>query len=169
MTCEITERQPPLTRPWRVPGPPLTIRRGGMPDGQAVMGTMGGPSPKSSMIAVVPGRVHQRNRRVRVQRAVTWPATHEAGSNPARAFSDLSEDMMRETWTGRTVIAGCFQCGGSHAKWQGPNAQGVAARHHDATGHTTWADVTLSITYGDRNACPTEAPNKTKQNDSHSD
>jgi len=35
--------------------------------------------------------------------------------------------------------------------WHGPNAQGVAARHHDATGHTTWADVTLMIRYGDDN------------------
>lgn len=58
---------------------------------------------------------------------------------------------LRETWVSRSVIAGCFQCNGSDALWTSPNAQGVAARHHDATGHTTWADVNLSIRYGDKN------------------
>lgn len=55
---------------------------------------------------------------------------------------------MRDTYTSRTVIAGCFQCYGSDYKWSGGNAQGVAARHHDATGHETWADVTLMVRYG---------------------
>lgn len=55
---------------------------------------------------------------------------------------------MRETATSRDVRAGCFVCGGHDAKWFGANAQGVAARHHDATGHVTWCDVVLSITYG---------------------
>ena len=52
----------------------------------------------------------------------------------------------------RVVTAGCFVCGpdqGSTGKWFSPNAQGIAARHHDATGHQTWVDATLSITYGD--------------------
>lgn len=31
--------------------------------------------------------------------------------------------------------------------WTASNAQGVAARHADATGHETWADVILSIKY----------------------
>ena len=44
----------------------------------------------------------------------------------------------------RLVNAGCFDC---EKSWEGANAQGVAARHHDATGHTTWADVTLMIRY----------------------
>lgn len=48
----------------------------------------------------------------------------------------------------RNVTAGCFVCNGSDAKWFGGSAQGTAARHHDATGHQTWADVTLSVTYG---------------------
>ena len=60
---------------------------------------------------------------------------------------------MRETHTGRTVLAGCFDCWGSKARWLAPNAQGVAARHHDATGHNTWVDVYLSIRYGN---CGTE-------------
>ena len=55
---------------------------------------------------------------------------------------------MRETYTSRTVHAGCFDCNGSDAKWFGGNSQGVAARHHDATGHTTWADVALMVRYG---------------------
>jgi hypothetical protein len=36
--------------------------------------------------------------------------------------------------------------------WNGKNAQGVAARHHDATGHQTWCDVYMSITYGEKPA-----------------
>lgn len=55
----------------------------------------------------------------------------------------------RKTFVSRNVFAGCFECGGRDAKWFGPNAQGVAARHHDATGHTTWAEVALSIRYGE--------------------
>lgn len=50
----------------------------------------------------------------------------------------------------RDVMAGCFECYGSEAHWRGGNAQGVAARHHDATGHTTWCDVTMMIRYGAR-------------------
>lgn len=55
---------------------------------------------------------------------------------------------MRQTRTSRTVIAGCFQCGGSQALWTSGNAQGVAARHADAhPGHETWADVILQVKY----------------------
>jgi hypothetical protein len=57
---------------------------------------------------------------------------------------------MRKTRTSREVLAGCFQCNGSDYMWQGPQAQGTAARHHDATGHETWADVHMSVRYGDR-------------------
>lgn len=56
---------------------------------------------------------------------------------------------MRKTFVARNVIAGCLECNGHDYIWHAPNAQGVAARHHDATGHTTWADVTLMIQYGE--------------------
>ena len=56
--------------------------------------------------------------------------------------------MTRDTRTGRTVMAGCFVCGGNDAMWTSPNAQGVAARHHDATRHPTWCDVAMTIRYG---------------------
>jgi hypothetical protein len=46
------------------------------------------------------------------------------------------------------VFAGCFECNGSHVIWSEKNSQGVAARHHDATGHTTWVEVAMSIKYG---------------------
>lgn len=49
----------------------------------------------------------------------------------------------------RKVFAGCHQCNGSDAMWFGKNAQAVAARHHDATGHITWVDIAMSITYGE--------------------
>ena len=55
---------------------------------------------------------------------------------------------MRETYTGQDVMAGCFQCNGNDAIWTNANAQGVAARHHDATGHTTWVDRVIFIQYG---------------------
>lgn len=56
---------------------------------------------------------------------------------------------MRRTSTSRTVHAGCFTCNGSDAMWFGPQSQGTAARHHDATGHPTWADVAMSVFYGE--------------------
>ena len=56
---------------------------------------------------------------------------------------------MRDTWVSRDVRAGCFTCHGGHAAWTGKNAQGVAARHHDSTGHPTWVDVSMSIRYGE--------------------
>lgn len=55
---------------------------------------------------------------------------------------------MRDTRVSRDVLAGCFTCGGSEYLWHGPQAQGTAARHHDATGHGTWADVHLTVRYG---------------------
>jgi hypothetical protein len=60
--------------------------------------------------------------------------------------------MSRFTATSRDVRAGCFICSGSDARWFGGQAQGTAARHHDATGHATWCDVVMSVRYG------TEAP-----------
>lgn len=56
--------------------------------------------------------------------------------------------MSRDTSTSRDVTAGCFTCGGCEAIWQGGQAQGTAARHHDATGHPTWCDVVMSVRYG---------------------
>lgn len=56
---------------------------------------------------------------------------------------------MRRTGISRIVFAGCFDCNGSEQIWTAPNAQGVAARHHDATGHTTWVEVNMSVRYGD--------------------
>lgn len=56
----------------------------------------------------------------------------------------------RETATSRTVQAGCFHCNGNDAIWTGNNAQAVAAKHHDKTGHTTWVDVYMNIRYGEQ-------------------
>lgn len=58
----------------------------------------------------------------------------------------------RDTRVARDLQGGCFDCHGYDAVWFGPNAQGVAARHHDATGHSTWVDVMLMIRYGEREA-----------------
>lgn len=55
---------------------------------------------------------------------------------------------MRRTRTSRDVRAGCFTCHGTDVRWRGGNAQGVAARHHDATGHETWVEVDMHIRYG---------------------
>lgn len=56
--------------------------------------------------------------------------------------------MSRATFTSRDVRAGCFVCHGSDPKWFGGQAQGTAARHHDATGHATWCDVSMWVRYG---------------------
>ena len=57
--------------------------------------------------------------------------------------------MARITRSGVTsVMAGCFVCHGSDAHWQSRNAMMVAARHHDATGHPTWAEQVVSVKFG---------------------
>lgn len=56
---------------------------------------------------------------------------------------------QRITRTARDCQGGCFVCHGTTAVWFGPNAQAVAARHHDATGHATWVDVMLMVRYGE--------------------
>ena len=53
-----------------------------------------------------------------------------------------------------TLQAGCTVCHGDKAHWLGRNAQAVAARHHDATGHRTWVDASSRITYGEREQHP---------------
>lgn len=51
----------------------------------------------------------------------------------------------RQTATTRSVSAGCNTCS---RRWKAANAQAVAARHHDSTGHKTWVEQVLSIEYG---------------------
>lgn len=46
------------------------------------------------------------------------------------------------------VRGGCFDCKGGDVIWSGKNAMMVAARHHDATGHRTWAEQTIAVRYG---------------------
>lgn len=62
--------------------------------------------------------------------------------------------FMRRARTSSSCISGCFTCNGSEAIWFSRNAMAVAARHHDSTGHPTWADQHLSVWYGDE-ATPT--------------
>jgi hypothetical protein len=61
----------------------------------------------------------------------------------------MKKTLFRKTRTARTVMGGCFICHGDTAVWFGPNAQGTAARHHDASGHPTWADVNMCVRYGE--------------------
>lgn len=56
--------------------------------------------------------------------------------------------MIRDTFTTRDLTAGCFVCHGTDVRWTGPNAQALAAQHHDRTKHQTWCEVHLSIRYG---------------------
>lgn len=55
---------------------------------------------------------------------------------------------MRQYSYSRHLQGACFVCHGDSAHWFGPNTQGVAARHHDATGHATWVDVAMTVYYG---------------------
>jgi len=59
---------------------------------------------------------------------------------------------MRKTRLAKSYTAGCFDCADGEGQWFANNAQAVAARHHDKTGHATWVDVVLSFTYGDQEA-----------------
>jgi hypothetical protein len=61
------------------------------------------------------------------------------------AASRVRVKVMRQTRIKRVVSAGCSTCMKS---WSGGNAQGVAAKHHDQTGHVTWARVDMLVTYG---------------------
>jgi len=56
--------------------------------------------------------------------------------------------MTRVKSTTTEHRAGCLVCTGTAAIWTGKNALAVAARHHDATGHATWADQILQVRYG---------------------
>ncbi len=56
--------------------------------------------------------------------------------------------MTRQTFRHRDVLAGCFVCHGGNAHWTSANAQGLAAQHHDRTGHQTWCSIATSVTYG---------------------
>ncbi|MNJ44881.1 hypothetical protein D3C77_399510 [compost metagenome] len=57
--------------------------------------------------------------------------------------------MKRRSDTTRQVRAGCTVCHGDRAHWLGRNAVGLAARHHDATGHRTWCEQAIRTVYGD--------------------
>lgn len=60
--------------------------------------------------------------------------------------------MSRDTTTALLAVAAqCQECAWAS---ESRNAVGVAARHHDAHGHTVTVEVTRSITYGDPNAVP---------------
>lgn len=56
--------------------------------------------------------------------------------------------MKRLARTSSTVVGGCFVCNGSAAIWTAKNAMAIAARHHDTTGHSTWAQQSLFVRYG---------------------
>lgn len=55
---------------------------------------------------------------------------------------------MRDTVRSREISAGCFVCHGDKAHWTTPNAQALAAQHHDRTKHRTWCEMRLSVRYG---------------------
>ena len=56
--------------------------------------------------------------------------------------------MTRPTARSRDTLAGCFICHGDAPFWTSANAQALAARHHDRTGHQTWCRIAMSVTYG---------------------
>jgi hypothetical protein len=59
--------------------------------------------------------------------------------------------MSRETRTLTDQTGGCWTCSpDGRLIWEGKNAMACAARHHDATGHPTWAEQHLTVRYGPR-------------------
>lgn len=63
---------------------------------------------------------------------------------------------MRETRAGFiSHMAGCSVCHRTAAAWFARNAQGLAAQHHDRTGHPTWFEGVMSVRYGHQFQAPT--------------
>lgn len=60
----------------------------------------------------------------------------------------------RPTVAQREIRAGCFVCHAPGKGWTTSNAQALAARHHDVTGHQTWCNVYLTYRYGAAEADP---------------
>jgi len=60
----------------------------------------------------------------------------------------LPLEFTRRKATDRVFSAGCRLCHGDRANWTGGNAQALAAKHHDRTGHATWCKIATSIEYG---------------------
>jgi cytochrome c553 len=61
----------------------------------------------------------------------------------------VSDAIPRQQASTRTVAGGCHTCHGVDTPaWQAGNAQALATRHHDATGHPTWAAQTITTQYG---------------------
>ncbi len=56
--------------------------------------------------------------------------------------------MRRTRSSLASVMASCCVCYGSDAVWRQRNALALAARHHDATGHETWAEQVIVVRYG---------------------
>ena len=104
------------------------------------------PSGRVSKVDDIRGRDNDR----------PWKQIARVGKKSAGRLLDGAEHnampearACRETRTGVTLVrAGCFNCNGTDGMWFGRNAVGLAARHHDATGHSTWAEQMISISYG---------------------
>lgn len=57
--------------------------------------------------------------------------------------------MARKYFVRRDVQAACDVCHGHYQwTWTSKNAQAIAAKHHDKTGHTVRVDVEMTIVYG---------------------
>lgn len=50
--------------------------------------------------------------------------------------------------TERDYRAGCVVCWGEDAHWTTANAQALAVKHHDRTGHETWFNIDTRGRYG---------------------
>src|SRR5580698_9359364 len=84
----------------------------------------------SAFNAVTPGRsVRSGPRQVQ----------HETAFSLAALYVERG-GMNWKTHTSTTCIAGCFTCNGSNYIWDTKNAMALAAKPHDKTGHSTWAD-----------------------------
>ena len=61
---------------------------------------------------------------------------------------------VRQKTERRDLLAGCYVCDGTTARWTAANAQALAAQHHDRTNHATWVKYDGEIQYGRRAADP---------------
>jgi hypothetical protein len=61
---------------------------------------------------------------------------------------DMAVDKLKTRHSGVThAMGGCWTCGGTEAVWQARNAMACAANHARHTGHHTWAEQVVSVSY----------------------
>ena len=65
-------------------------------------------------------------------------------------MSDKQEQHANPKYKSTWLVEARFRCEACGKEWGGRNAQAVAARHHDSTGHTVRGEIYLAAEYSKR-------------------